>query len=143
MSETARAHLLARATTQSETQITRAILQYLGARGIAAWRVNSRVIDLPGKGGRQRPVRFGGMKGMSDIVGIVPSEGPTVWRQIHAKATTIWQQTQTVGRFLAIEVKSAKGQPTPYQLAFLDLVRRHGGLAFVARSVDDVKARGL
>jgi hypothetical protein len=41
------------------------------------------------------------------------------------------------GRFLAIEVKSDTGRTTTEQDAFLAAVRRGGGLAGVARSVDE------
>lgn len=42
------------------------------------------------------------------------------------------------GRFIAIEIKTAGGRVTPEQDRFLEAVRRHGGVAFVARSIDDV-----
>jgi hypothetical protein len=42
------------------------------------------------------------------------------------------------GRFLAIEVKTPGGRVSPDQEKFLEAVRRHGGIAFVARSIDDV-----
>lgn len=42
------------------------------------------------------------------------------------------------GRFIAIECKSSDGTLSPEQIVFLDLVTRHGGLAIVARSIDDV-----
>lgn len=44
------------------------------------------------------------------------------------------------GRFLAIEVKRNGKEPTELQQAFLDAVKEAGGIAFVARSVDDVIA---
>ena len=44
------------------------------------------------------------------------------------------------GRFVAIEVKGPRGRVTAEQAAFLDLVRRSGGLAGVARSVADATA---
>ena len=44
------------------------------------------------------------------------------------------------GRFVAIEVKDEFGRVTREQAAFLDLVRRSGGLAGVARSVGEAKA---
>ena len=44
------------------------------------------------------------------------------------------------GRFVAIEVKAPRGRVTDEQKAFLDLVRRSGGLAGVARSLDDARA---
>jgi Holliday junction resolvase len=42
------------------------------------------------------------------------------------------------GKFLAIEVKTERGKLTDAQRAFLDRVNREGGIAFVARSVEDV-----
>jgi Holliday junction resolvase len=42
------------------------------------------------------------------------------------------------GRFVAIEVKTAGGRVSPDQERFLESVRRHGGIALVARSIDDV-----
>lgn len=42
------------------------------------------------------------------------------------------------GRFLGIEVKAPKGKPSPMQVAFLDNIRKQGGIAILAYSVDDV-----
>ena len=42
------------------------------------------------------------------------------------------------GRLLAIEVKAPEGRLSEKQQAFLDRVKAEGGIAFVARSVDDV-----
>ena len=42
------------------------------------------------------------------------------------------------GRFVAIEVKSKTGRPSPEQIAFLADVKRAGGIALVARSLNDV-----
>ena len=44
------------------------------------------------------------------------------------------------GRFVAIEVKAGRRQPTDEQAAFIELVRRSGGLAGVARSVEEARA---
>ena len=44
------------------------------------------------------------------------------------------------GRFVAIEVKASRGRVTDEQKAFIDLVRRSGGVAGVARSIDDARA---
>lgn len=41
------------------------------------------------------------------------------------------------GRFLAIEVKSPKGKPSPAQLNFIEQVRSAGGIAGIARSPED------
>jgi len=46
------------------------------------------------------------------------------------------------GRFGAIEVKTPKKYPTKEQREFLEDVKRAGGFAFVARSIEDVQ-RGL
>ena len=42
------------------------------------------------------------------------------------------------GRMFAIEVKTERGRVTPYQQRFIDRVNDAGGLAFVARSIEDV-----
>lgn len=55
------------------------------------------------------------IKGVADILGI--------WK----------------GKFLAIEVKAPRGYPSKEQKAFLEKVRAEGGIAFIARSIDDVK----
>tara|TARA_R110002051_G_scaffold178040_1_gene247849 strand:+ start:7308 stop:7646 length:339 start_codon:yes stop_codon:yes gene_type:complete len=77
------------------------------------WRNNTGAIRLD-----KRFIRFGAV-GSSDILGVMSD-----------------------GRFLAIEVKSAKGKLTKHQKVFLDGIRDAGGVAFVARSIEDV-AMGL
>ncbi len=42
------------------------------------------------------------------------------------------------GRFVAIEVKSEKGNATKLQRLFIDKIRESGGIAGIVRSVDDV-----
>jgi hypothetical protein len=46
----------------------------------------------------------------------------------------------TDGRILPVEVKARGGRPTPEQRTFLETVRRHRGVAVLARSVEDVQA---
>lgn len=58
---------------------------------------------------------LGSEKGVADIVGIY------------------------LGKPLAIEVKTAKGKLSEHQAKWLDSFREAGGIAFVARSVDDVE----
>lgn len=95
-----------------EAIVLSSVLHYLRARRGIAWvmRVNTGAAKLDGA----RFMRFG-VKGCADIIG----------------------QMQD-GRFLAIECKSADGRLTVEQAAFLDRVKRHGGVAGVARSIDDV-----
>lgn len=61
-----------------------------------------------------RPVRVA-VPGYSDLTGYRRSEG----------------------RFVAIEVKTASGRPTEEQLNFIEQVRKAGGCAGIARSVDE------
>ena len=42
------------------------------------------------------------------------------------------------GKILGIEVKTAAGRVSPAQQLFIDRINREGGLAFVARGVEDV-----
>lgn len=42
------------------------------------------------------------------------------------------------GKFLGIEVKTRNGVVSPHQKQFIDNINAAGGLAFVARSVQDV-----
>jgi len=58
---------------------------------------------------------LGSTPGVPDIVGIMPD-----------------------GRFLGIEVKTAKGVLSDHQSKFIENINAAGGFAFVARSVDDV-----
>ena len=90
-----------------EANVQALIMMALSDAGCLVWRQNTGV--LPDRNGRL--VRFGLCVGSSDIVGIAPD-----------------------GKFLAIEVKTALGQPTDAQLNFIRAVQRHGGRAGIARS---------
>jgi Holliday junction resolvase len=57
---------------------------------------------------------MGSVKGVPDIVGIFQ------------------------GKMLAIEVKAPKGKASEHQKFFIQAINRHGGIAFVARSIEDV-----
>ena len=61
---------------------------------------------------------LGCQPGIADILGVLPG-----------------------GRMLAIEVKTERGKLSPHQQRFLKNVTDNGGLAFVARSFDDVVQR--
>lgn len=93
-----------------ETEIQHAILEALRAIGCLAWRQNVGALQLEGR------TVFFGVRGMSDILSVIPPSG----------------------RLLAVEVKSDRGQLTLEQQAFLATVGAAGGVALVARSVDDV-----
>jgi hypothetical protein len=93
-----------------EANIQAQIMLALSKAGCIVWRNNTGA--LTDKTGRL--VRYGLCKGSSDIIGVCPD-----------------------GRFLAVEVKSAKNRLTQDQERFISAVKASGGRAGVARSVDD------
>lgn len=64
-------------------------------------------------------------KGSSDLIGL---------RKVTITPDMVGQE---IGVFCAVEVKSAKGRPTSEQKQFIACVQKFGGLAGVARSVDE------
>ncbi len=100
-----------------ERDVQSAVLTYLKLCQSVAWaqRMNTGQATFETTHGR-RHVRFA-FVGCADIIGQLKN-----------------------GRFLAIEVKRPGGKPTPDQQAFIDMVNRHGGVAFVADCVATVEA---
>jgi hypothetical protein len=109
---------------KSERAIQKEVMLALSQQGCLVWRSNtgqawqgktlhktSTQVTL----GDCRPVTFGLCKGGSDLIGV------------HSPS----------GRFLACEVKNAKGKVSDDQKKFLVAVNRAGGVAFVARSAQD------
>jgi hypothetical protein len=72
-----------------------------------------------------RPVSFGLCKGSADLIG---------WRTVTVTPEMVGT---TVAVFTSIEVKTATGRLRPEQQQWLDAVQAAGGIAGVARSVDD------
>jgi len=93
-----------------EGAVVQACLDYLKIYGAFAWRNNTGAL----KDKRDRPVYFG-KPGSADILGVLPG-----------------------GRFIAVECKSKKGKLSDKQELFLAEVEQLGGVAIVAKSVDDV-----
>ncbi len=94
------------------------------ARGATRlWRNNCGAL----KDQNGRLVRYGLCPGSSDLIGM--------------RSVTITSDMvgQTIAVFTAIEVKD-RGRPTPEQQAFIAMVQQAGGLAGIARSVDDAMA---
>jgi hypothetical protein len=100
----------------TETALVRACLDYLRLRGVLAWRQNTSGLRRQDRRGRTfwAPAA---LVGISDIIGILPG-----------------------GRFLALEAKVGKRQPTAEQLLFLEAIATAGGLAGVVRSLKDLEA---
>ena len=94
-----------------EADALREVIQALRAHPAVAWceRQNSGAVNSGG-----RFIRFG-WPGCADVLGQLLD-----------------------GRFLAVEVKAAKGSASPEQVAFLDRIRAAGGVGFIARSMVDV-----
>jgi penicillin-binding protein-related factor A (putative recombinase) len=97
-----------------EKGIENAILRFLKQLGIYCWKNQSVGIYDPVRRTFRRPNNEAHIKGVSDILGIVE------------------------GKMLAIEVKSAKGRVSPEQRVFITRINNEGGIAFVARNVDQV-----
>ena len=72
-----------------------------------------------------RPVQFGLAKGSADLIG---------WTTRTITPDMVGQQ---VAVFTSIEVKTATGRLRPEQRQWLEAVQAAGGIAGVARSVDD------
>lgn len=106
-----------------ETKIQRAIMLALSEAGCTVFRCETgnfwtgRVIHQAGNQvtlANAMMLPCGLTKGGSDLIG--------------------WTAD---GRFLAVEVKTAKGRPTKEQIRFIDAVNRDGGVAGICRSPQD------
>ena len=74
-------------------------------------------------------MRFGvGSPGGSDLIG---------YRRVTVTPEMVGTEVPV---FAAIEVKTGKGKATEQQKAFIEHIRNAGGLAGVARSVDEAKS---
>jgi hypothetical protein len=100
-----------------EADVLRAVLSALAMHPRVAWahRMQTGAGKLLRKGGSTSQFLRFGFPGCPDVLGQLRD-----------------------GRILAVETKRPSGQPTPEQTAFLACVQANGGLALVARSVDDV-----
>lgn len=103
-------------TMVKENDIQKSILEALWYNKIKAWRNNTGAYRTEHGGF----VRFG-TKGSGDIFAIQPK----------------------TGRFISIEVKTQKKYPTPDQKQWMQEVNDAGGIAFVARSIDDLRTNGI
>jgi len=91
---------------------------------VRLWRNNTGTLrDQHG-----RPVSFGLCPGSADLIGF------------HTITITPDMVGQQLAVFAAVEVKAERGRPTPEQTAFLEHVAAAGGLAGIARSVEEAEA---
>lgn len=103
----------------TEAQVLKAVMAAvrLHPKVARVWRQNSGTFAEQNRDGSTRYVRANTAHGMSDLMGFLKD-----------------------GRVLAIECKSATGRLQPHQKEFLDKIAAAGGVAGVARSVDDAIA---
>ena len=99
----------------AEGAVLSAVLEYLHARQIFAWRNKTGAVKVRGPAGGERFLRFGKV-GSSDVIGCLPD-----------------------GRFLGVECKAAGGRLSAPQADFLASIRDRGGVAFVAYGIEDVE----
>ena len=106
-----------------ETKLTNAVMLALSQAGCTIWRNETagawvgRPVHREGQLvtlASARMIQAGLCKGSCDLIGIAPC-----------------------GAFLAVEIKTRTGRTTQEQDRFLAAVRAAGGIAGVARSVDD------
>lgn len=93
------------------------ILYFLRMRGFLIWQNKSQGTYDPVARRFRKPGQFH-MNGVPDILGILPD-----------------------GKFLGIEVKSAKGKLSPSQKEFIEKANTKPCVVFMARSLDDVISR--
>lgn len=107
----------------SEQSVVNACLDYLTWRGHFVWRNNSGFFtrDYTTKAGiHRRSATRVGKVGSSDIIGIAKD-----------------------GKMIAVECKREGNVPTEQQESFLAEVKKRGGYAIVATSVDDLQITGI
>lgn len=107
----------------SEQQIQQQIRLALGHGPVRLWRNNTGTL----RDERGRPVSFGLCPGSADLIG---------YRSITITPDMVGRQLAV---FAAVEVKAPTGRLTPGQAAFLEHITAAGGLAGVARSVQDAE----
>lgn len=101
-----------------EKAIENGILEYLNTLSDGFfWKNNSVGVYDPVKKIYRKSRNKFAINGVSDILGC--------WR----------------GKFVAIEVKSKRGRLTDGQQSFLMRIQENGGIAFVARGVNEVKEK--
>ena len=125
----------------SEHVIQQQILLAHGSGSVRLWRNNVGT----GWAGQATKVTGGNLRAVSQAL----RPGDVVIRQgrpLHAglcvgSSDLIGsRQVNGIAQFVALEVKSATGSATKEQVQFLDHIQAAGGLAGIARSVDDAAA---
>jgi hypothetical protein len=107
----------------SEQSVQQAIRLALGTHpGIKVFRNNVGAFKAPDG----RVIRYGLITGSGDLIG---------WRTVTITPDMVGTR---IAQFVSVEVKTPKGVVRPEQAVWADNVRKAGGIAVIARSVDDV-----
>ena len=107
----------------TEQQIQQEIRIACGTGPVRLFRNNTGTLrDQHG-----RPVQFGLCKGSADLIG---------WRTVTVTPEMVGQR---IAVFTSIEVKTPTGRLRPEQQQWLDAVQAAGGIAGVARSVEEAQ----
>lgn len=107
-----------------ETVIQEQIRPALGRRPTTRiFRNNVGSYKLP-TGGR---VIYGLAEGSGDLIG---------WERVRVTPEMVGSD---VAVFLSCEVKTETGRPQPNQINWMNAVNAHGGIAFIARSVEEAQ----
>jgi hypothetical protein len=105
-----------------------AVLDYLAAIHVTAWRMNTGAMRIDGKDGKKdRFIQFG-IEGFSDILAIPIVRG--LFKGIPCSWCAPW----------FIEVKSATGRQSAEQKSFELQVKDAGAEYVIVRSVEDMEA---
>jgi hypothetical protein len=99
----------------NEKQIENSIIEFLQRKGVFVWKNQSTAIYDPTRKAFRKVGKYQ-LSGVADIIGVLAD-----------------------GKFLAIEVKAAKGRVSDKQKSFLQKVNDCGGIGFIARSIEDVE----
>jgi len=124
-----------------EALIQSAIMDYLAARHILAFRMNSGATIMPATDNfKRRFIRYG-VKGMADILAFVQREVWITSRTLEAAECSIFERKgyQTTIP-LWLEVKASKGKTTADQDNFAAMVREYKHRYIIVRSIEDVEA---
>jgi hypothetical protein len=109
----------------SEAAIQQSVRLALGQHpAVRMFRNNSGAYKDPRSG---RVIRYGLATGSADLIG---------WQTVTITPDMVGQR---FARFVSVEVKAPKGRLTPEQETWRAAVLKAGGIAVVARSVEDVQ----
>lgn len=105
-----------------ESELTKQLQLLASELGARLFRNNVGVLEDK----RGNYVKYGLCVGSSDLIG---------WRSVEIKPEDVGKK---VAVFFAVEVKMKKKKATKEQAAFIEAVRKSGGIAFVVRTKEEL-----